>query len=123
MGMGGLSLGQKVKVVIAAAMWNNPHILVLDEPTNYLDRDSLAALAHGITTFGGGVVVILTTANLPRPCAPRSGVCTTSRTMSRDRTGTLLQAKRRLKSCSPPHRLMPSVTRRRSRHRRRSCQG
>merc|ERR1712185_376267 len=53
-----LSGGQKVKVVIAAAMWQNPHILILDEPTNYLDRDSLAALAHGITTFGGGVVVI-----------------------------------------------------------------
>merc|ERR1712078_542225 len=50
--------GQKVKVVIAAAMWNNPHILVLDEPTNYLDRDSLAALAVAIHEFGGGVVVI-----------------------------------------------------------------
>jgi len=56
--MRGLSGGQKVKVVIAAAMWNNPHVLVLDEPTNYLDRDALAALAHGIDTFGGGVVVI-----------------------------------------------------------------
>merc|ERR1712022_53834 len=56
--MRGLSGGQKVKVVIAAAMWNNPHILVLDEPTNYLDRDSLAALAHAIKEFGGGVVVI-----------------------------------------------------------------
>merc|ERR1711998_184957 len=56
--MQGLSGGQKVKVVIAAAMWNNPHILVLDEPTNYLDRDSLAALAHAIKEFGGGVVVI-----------------------------------------------------------------
>jgi elongation factor 3 len=56
--MRGLSGGQKVKVVIAAAMWNNPHILVLDEPTNYLDRDSLAALANAIVDFGGGVVVI-----------------------------------------------------------------
>jgi len=56
--MRGLSGGQKVKVAIAAAMWNNPHILVLDEPTNYLDRDSLAALAHAIKEFGGGVVVI-----------------------------------------------------------------
>ena len=35
----GLSGGQKVKVVLAACMWNNPHILVMDEPTNYLDRD------------------------------------------------------------------------------------
>jgi len=41
----GLSGGQKVKVVIAGCMWNNPHILVMDEPTNYLDRDSLGALA------------------------------------------------------------------------------
>ncbi len=34
--MRGLSGGQKVKVVLAAAMWHNPHMLVLDEPTNYL---------------------------------------------------------------------------------------
>jgi elongation factor 3 len=36
--IGALSGGQKVKVVLAAAMWNQPHILILDEPTNYLDR-------------------------------------------------------------------------------------
>ena len=58
-GGGGLSAGgQKVKVVIAAAMWNNPHILVLDEPTNYLDRDSLGALAGAIKEYGGGIVMI-----------------------------------------------------------------
>eukprot|EP00996_Jenningsia_fusiforme_P006815 NODE_85_length_3392_cov_189.070894_g76_i0.p1 GENE.NODE_85_length_3392_cov_189.070894_g76_i0~~NODE_85_length_3392_cov_189.070894_g76_i0.p1 ORF type:complete len:1061 (-),score=236.14 NODE_85_length_3392_cov_189.070894_g76_i0:161-3343(-) len=53
-----LSGGQKVKVVIAAAMWSNPHILVMDEPTNYLDRDSLGALAGAIKEFGGGVLMI-----------------------------------------------------------------
>ena len=47
-----------MKVVIAAAMWNNPHILVLDEPTNYLDRDSLGALAGAIKEYGGGIVMI-----------------------------------------------------------------
>ena len=46
--MSALSGGQKVKVVIAAAMWNCPHIVILDEPTNYLDRDSLGALAGAI---------------------------------------------------------------------------
>ncbi|DBA00742.1 TPA: hypothetical protein N0F65_001213 [Lagenidium giganteum] len=56
--MRGLSGGQKVKVVLAAAMWLNPHILVLDEPTNYLDRDSLGALAAAIKEFEGGVVMI-----------------------------------------------------------------
>ncbi|KAF4721228.1 translational elongation factor EF-1 alpha, partial [Perkinsus olseni] len=35
--MRGLSGGQKVKVVLAAATWNLPHVIVLDEPTNYLD--------------------------------------------------------------------------------------
>merc|ERR1712072_801070 len=39
--------GQKVKVVLAAAMWQNPHIMILDEPTNYLDRDGLGALVAG----------------------------------------------------------------------------
>jgi len=53
-----LSGGQKVKVVLASAMWGQPHVLILDEPTNYLDRDSLAALAMAIKEFGGGVVII-----------------------------------------------------------------
>jgi elongation factor 3 len=56
--MGALSGGQKVKVVLAASMWNQPHILILDEPTNYLDRDSLGALAGAIQEYEGGVVII-----------------------------------------------------------------
>ncbi|KAI8081491.1 armadillo-type protein [Halteromyces radiatus] len=54
----GLSGGQKVKLVIGAAMWNKPHMLVLDEPTNYLDRESLGALATAIKNYGGGVVIV-----------------------------------------------------------------
>jgi len=53
-----LSAGQKVKIVLAAAMWQNPHILVIDEPTNYLDRDALGALTEAIDNWKGGVVVI-----------------------------------------------------------------
>jgi elongation factor 3 len=53
-----LSHGQKVKVVICAAMWQNPHILILDEPTNYLDRDGLGALVRGLENYQGGVVII-----------------------------------------------------------------
>ena len=56
--MAALSGGQKVKVVIAACMWNCPHIVILDEPTNYLDRDSLGALAGAIEDYDGGVVMI-----------------------------------------------------------------
>jgi len=53
-----LSAGQKVKIVLGAAMWQNPHILVIDEPTNYLDRDALGALTEAIEQWKGGVVVI-----------------------------------------------------------------
>jgi len=56
--MSALSGGQKVKVVLAGAMWQQPHLVVLDEPTNYLDRESLGALADAIRSFEGGVVII-----------------------------------------------------------------
>jgi len=58
MRIGALSGGQKVKVVLAAALWNTPHIVILDEPTNYLDRDSLGAMAQAINEYEGGVVII-----------------------------------------------------------------
>merc|ERR1712023_474381 len=53
-----LSGGMKVKVVLAASMWQNPHILILDEPTNYLDRDGLGALVLAIKEYQGGVLII-----------------------------------------------------------------
>ena len=53
-----LSGGQKVKVVLAASLWQNPHLVILDEPTNYLDRDGLGALTQAIHDFEGGVVII-----------------------------------------------------------------
>ncbi|KAI8070884.1 P-loop containing nucleoside triphosphate hydrolase protein [Gongronella butleri] len=53
-----LSGGQKVKVVIAGAMWANVHILVLDEPTNFLDRDAIGGLANAIKKWEGAVVMI-----------------------------------------------------------------
>merc|ERR1719343_1082291 len=56
--MSALSGGQKVKVVLAASMWSQPHIVILDEPTNYLDRESLGALAGAIEGYDGGVVMI-----------------------------------------------------------------
>jgi len=56
--MRGLSGGQKVKVVLGAATWRRPHVICMDEPTNYLDRESLAALIQALKTFEGGVLVI-----------------------------------------------------------------
>lgn len=56
--MRGLSGGQKVKVVLGAATWRRPHVICLDEPTNYLDRESLAALIKALQEFEGGVLII-----------------------------------------------------------------
>merc|ERR1711907_546186 len=53
-----LSGGMKVKVVLAAALWQNPHILILDEPPNYLDREGLGALVLACKDYKGGVLII-----------------------------------------------------------------
>merc|ERR1711907_606690 len=53
-----LSGGMKVKVVLAAAMWQNPHVLILDEPPNYLDREGLGALVLACKDYKGGVLII-----------------------------------------------------------------
>lgn len=54
----GLSGGQKIKLVIAACLWNNPQVCVLDEPSNYLDREALGGLAVAIRDWAGAVVII-----------------------------------------------------------------
>jgi elongation factor 3 len=54
----GLSGGQKVKLVLAAAFWTVPHLVVLDEPTNFLDREALGALSAGLNQWGGAVIMI-----------------------------------------------------------------
>jgi elongation factor 3 len=54
----GMSGGQKVRMLLAAATWLRPHLIVLDEPSNFLDRDSLGALVKALRVYEGGVVVI-----------------------------------------------------------------
>merc|ERR1719409_1339615 len=53
-----LSDGEKVKAVLGACMWMNPHVIVFDEPTNSLSWDSLVALVGAIKEFQGGVCII-----------------------------------------------------------------
>lgn len=53
-----MSGGQKSRLVLAAAMWGKPHLIALDEPTNYLDNDTLAALTKALQEFKGGVITI-----------------------------------------------------------------
>ena len=53
-----LSSGQKMRCYLAAATFYLPHVIIFDEPTNFLDRESTNALSDAIKTFKGGVLVI-----------------------------------------------------------------
>jgi ATP-binding cassette subfamily F protein 1 len=53
-----LSGGQKSRVALCEMALRGPHILILDEPTNNLDLESIDALAQAINEFQGGVVVV-----------------------------------------------------------------
>ncbi|GMI48191.1 hypothetical protein TrCOL_g2043 [Triparma columacea] len=55
---GALSGGQRSRVAMAAVSYREPHILVLDEPTNNLDLESVAALAESVKAFKGAVVCV-----------------------------------------------------------------
>ena len=50
--------GQKVKVLLAKALFGNPDILLLDEPTNHLDLDAIAWLEEFLINFDNTVIVV-----------------------------------------------------------------
>ena len=77
--MGALSGGQKVKVVLGAGMWNLPHLIILDEPTNFLDRDSLGALASAIKDFKGGIFMISHNAEFYNALCPEKWILESGR--------------------------------------------
>ena len=53
-----LSGGQKSRVAFACLALTNPHILVLDEPSNHLDIEAMDALADALREFAGGVLMV-----------------------------------------------------------------
>ena len=56
--MGELSPKQKVRVLLAQALFGTPDILLLDEPTNNLDYDSVAWLENFLSNFPNIVLVV-----------------------------------------------------------------
>jgi len=53
-----LSGGQKARVSFSSLQISNPHLILLDEPSNHLDIESMDGLITGINNFNGGVVII-----------------------------------------------------------------
>jgi ATP-binding cassette subfamily F protein 1 len=53
-----LSGGQKARVALCDLACRNPDVIILDEPTNNLDIESIDALAEAITEYKGGVIVV-----------------------------------------------------------------
>ena len=56
--MGSLLGAQKVKVLLAQALFGNPDILLLDEPTHHLDLDAIAWLEEFLINFENTVIVV-----------------------------------------------------------------
>jgi ATPase subunit of ABC transporter with duplicated ATPase domains len=56
--MGQLQGGQKVRVLLAQALFGNPAALLLDEPTNHLDLDSIHWLQQYLRNYEGSLIVI-----------------------------------------------------------------
>ena len=56
--MADLTGAQKVKVLLAQALFGNPDILLLDEPTNHLDLDAIAWLEEFLINFENTVIVV-----------------------------------------------------------------
>lgn len=53
-----LTGAQKVKVLLAQALFGNPDILLLDEPTNHLDLDAISWLEEFLINFDNTVIVV-----------------------------------------------------------------
>ncbi len=56
--MGELQGGQKVRVLLAQALFGKPPALLLDEPTNYLDLDSIHWLQDFLSSYDGTMIAI-----------------------------------------------------------------
>ena len=70
-----LSAGQKARIVFAIIAHERPHLLMLDEPTNPLDMESIDALARCINKFKGGVLMVSHDMRLISQCAEQIYIC------------------------------------------------
>jgi len=55
--IGKLSSSEKMRFILAATVWKNPDLIIIDEPTNYLDNSELVNLSNFIKSYPGGIVI------------------------------------------------------------------
>jgi ATP-binding cassette subfamily F protein 3 len=56
--VGGLSGGEKARLLFCLMSFDAPHILLLDEPTNHLDMDAREALIQALNNYHGAVILV-----------------------------------------------------------------
>ena len=109
--------GQKVRVLLAQALFGNPTALLLDEPTNYLDLDSVHWLQDYLTSYEGILIVIshdrhfLNEVSTTNPSSPTLAATTTwsspKRPSARASNPKTRCAKRKSPSCRISSRAFP----------------
>lgn len=66
--MGGFSGGQKSRVIFAQLTYRCPHLLILDEPTNFLDLESVDSLIKACNKYQGAMLLVTHSRLMLRQC-------------------------------------------------------
>lgn len=64
-----LSFSQRSCVIFAKLTFNPPHLLIMDEPTNFLDLDSVDSLISAASSFRGGLITVTHNRTFLRKCS------------------------------------------------------
>ncbi len=56
--VGGLSGGEKARLLFCLMSFDAPHIMLLDEPTNHLDMDAREALMQALNNYNGAIILV-----------------------------------------------------------------
>ena len=99
--MGELQGGQKVRVLLAQALFGHPQALLLDEPTNHLDLDSIHWL-QGFLNVYDGVVIAISRRNRPKRATTKPNPISARPTANAAPAQLASGPARAMANCPPP---------------------